>query len=74
MKKGKVQKINRRAQAVIEEYYRFDTKDMKFHKIATTISEKLHEKGKDVPSIDTIKRWLRLDPQIRKNLEKKKSI
>ena len=79
MKKGKAQKVERRAQAVIEEYYRFDTKDMKFHKIATTIFKKLHEKSKDkksknVPSIDTIKRRLRRDPQIKKYLEKKKSI
>ena len=79
MKKGKAQKLERKAQAVIEEYYRVDTKDMKFHKIATTIFKKLHEKGKDeksknIPSIDTIKRWLRRDPQIRKDLEKKKSI
>ena len=45
-------------QPVLEEYYRID-RGMKPHRIATTIKANLEKLQRDVPSVDTIKRYLR---------------
>ena len=63
-KKLKRKKADRK-QPVIEEYHRIDKTGMKPHRIATTIKENLEKWQRDVPSVDTIKRYLKEEKLIK---------
>lgn len=59
----KANKILEKKQPVLEEYYRID-RGMKPHRIATTIKANLEKWPGDVPSVDTIKRYLKKEKLI----------
>jgi len=45
-------------QLVLEEYYRIETTELRPHRIASIIRNRIEKKGKKPPSIQTIKNYL----------------